>query len=71
MEETKTKGTTIEAIALTSNEYTDLIKAQTQLDLIKTWVENADACFVPDALRIILGTGSAEQKLTTETEEQK
>lgn len=71
MEETKTKGMVLGAIALTADEYTDLIKARTQLGLIKTWVENADACFVPDALRIILGAGSAEQKRTAGTEEPK
>lgn len=71
MEETKTKGVVLGALVLTAEEYNELVKARTQLGLIKTWTEQAEAIYVPDAIRVILGLGCTASEPTTGTEEPK
>lgn len=71
MEETKTINIAVSAIALEPEEYNELIKARTQLGLIKIWAEQANPLYVPDAVRIILGMGATASEPTLGTEEPK
>lgn len=49
-------------IEIEKSEYRKLIEAKTRIDLLEKWARDANPLCVPDAVRIILGTGSAAEK---------